>query len=89
MTQTVPKTLDMNVAILYEKQVSRKNLLRLGYQFEHRTERPKRSQYGDNIDLLSSNSHELQAYYETFDILDTNSVINYFYFNRAKTADTL
>ena len=89
VTQTVPKTLDMNFSLLYEKQVSRKNLLRLGYQYEHRTERPKRSQYGDDLELLSSNSHELQAYYETFDFLDTNSVINYFYFNRAKTADTL
>tara|TARA_B100000925_G_scaffold142604_2_gene106805 strand:+ start:1100 stop:2482 length:1383 start_codon:yes stop_codon:yes gene_type:complete len=82
---TINSSLGISLSCLYCTE--KKYFLR--YTFFHRTEEPRRVDYGKNEDLISRNFHELFGHYEWVRVFENISFYSRLYGNRAKTSDQL
>lgn len=61
----------------------------LKYNFFHQTQEPRRIDFGKDIDLISSNFHEVTGHMEWRRVFENISFYSRAYANRVKTSDTL
>jgi hypothetical protein len=59
------------------------------YNFFHQTQEPRREDFGDNTDLISSNFHEALGHIEWVRVFENLSFYSRLYGNRVKTSDQL
>ena len=86
---SVPGTVNVNLGASFRCLYCEKHKYFIEYRFSRRTEDPLRSQFGDNLNLISSNNHELIGHYERVKPWSSLSFYSRIYANRARTSDTV